>query len=91
MSAKSTSKKVKSVATPAAEVLAVGTPVKFLGYASGEPGELDTGKTYYVSQYWPDDNLYDLTAKPNGKKALDSAAPEEFEVVSVTNAFRLSA
>ncbi|CAB4162690.1 hypothetical protein UFOVP783_96 [uncultured Caudovirales phage] len=83
MSAKSTtsSKKVKSAAAPAVEILEVGTPVKFLGYASGEPGALEAGKTYVVHAYWPDDALYDLAVKATSKTALDSVTTDEFEVI----------
>lgn len=86
MSAKSTtsSRKAKSAVEPAVEVLAVGTPVKFLGYASGEPGALEAGKTYVVHAYWQDDALYDLAAKATSKTALDSVTTDEFEVIDAT-------
>lgn len=92
MSAKSTtsSRKSKSAA-PAVEILAVGTPVKFLGYASGEPGALEAGKIYVVHAYWPDDALYDLAAKATAKAALDSVTVDEFEVVTTTSSKKAAA
>jgi len=78
------SKKVKAAAAPTVEILEVGTPVKFLGYASGEPGALEAGKTYVVHAYWQDDALYDLAAKATSKTALDSVTTDEFEVVTDT-------
>jgi hypothetical protein len=83
---KSTSKNAKSAApiAPAAEILAVGTQVKFIGYANGEPGALEAGKTYVIHAYWPDDALYDLAAKATAKAALDSVTTDEFEVIGTS-------
>jgi hypothetical protein len=80
----STKTKKTQVATPVAEILAAGTPVRFIGYSETPPedgGKLAEGETYYIGQHWPatdtEPEAYDVFKTLKAKKALETVLPSE--------------